>query len=233
MPAEPDNLALRAARLLRSSTGIRAGVSIKLHKQLPVGGGIGGGSSDAATVLVGLNHLWRCGLNTRQLAALGRLLGADVPLFVFGRGSYAEGSGEILTHRDYPESWALVATACHCDTGRVFSELDLTETAKSQKIEGRVETGYNFCEQTVVRIYSEVGSLLRWARNYGKAWLTGTGGSVIVPRANRSQAVQLLNDLPNRWSGRAVHLVNRSPLLKYLSATDNGVVSDQSKYNGA
>ncbi len=212
LPAE-DNLVLCAARLLRAACGTSRGAELRLHKRIPVGGGLGGGSSDAAAVLVGLNHLWSLGLSRRQLAQLGLQLGADVPLFVHGRAAWAEGAGELLYPLDFPERQLLVLAPGAVSTAEIFASPGLTRDSKPIKI--TVPTGgdaRNDCEQTVCERHPEVAGALAWLRQFGDASLTGTGGCVFASFTGPAEADALLRRLPSKWRGYRVRSLNRSPL---------------------
>ena len=213
--AGEQNLCLRAARVLQSYCDSRLGAEIQLLKRLPIGGGLGGGSSNAAAVLLGLNRLWDCRLSRSELAALGRLLGADVPLFVYGHAALAKGVGDALLPQEFPEQTLLLIYPCACDTRRVFAALELTSEAKPPTIEGRSavpDNGHNDCEATVVALYPPVAQALAWARRHGSAWLTGTGGCVVLPLPDDKTAQVLSGQLPDGWCSWVTRTVNRSPL---------------------
>ncbi|MCU7960186.1 MAG: 4-(cytidine 5'-diphospho)-2-C-methyl-D-erythritol kinase [gamma proteobacterium symbiont of Bathyaustriella thionipta] len=213
-----QDLSIRAARLLQRHSGCPLGVRIKLHKCLPMGAGLGGGSSDAATVLVALNHLWQLGLGVQELAALGLRLGADVPLFVFGYSSWAEGVGEKLQPMKLPAAWYLVLTpAVQVSTQTIFAAEDLTRNSSPIKIRDFLD-GYeqNDCQASVVSRYPQVADALQWLSQHAPARLTGTGSSVFAAFAERQQAEQLLAELPEHWQAFVARGVNRSPLLRFL-----------------
>ncbi len=218
VPADAD-LTVRAARLLQRATGVRQGATIRIAKHLPMGGGLGGGSSDAATTLVALNHLWRTGLTLAELAELGLTLGADVPVFVHGRAAWAEGVGEQLTPVDLDESWFVVlAPACHIATGAVFNDPDLTRNSPPITItDFMTGAGGNDCEAVVYRRYPEVAAAARWLAQYGQSRLTGTGACVFAAFPEASSAERMLAWLPSGWTGFAARGCNRSSLHEHLA----------------
>ncbi len=218
VPAEAD-LTVRAARLLQQTAGIRQGATIRIAKQLPMGGGLGGGSSDAATTLVALNHLWRAGLTLVKLAELGLTLGADVPVFVHGRAAWAEGVGERLTPVDLAEPWFVVLVpACPVATGAVFKDPDLTRNSPPITItDFMAGTGGNDCETVVYRRYPEVAAAADWLAQFGQARLTGTGACVFAAFPDGSSAERVLVRLPGNWTGFVARGRNRSPLHEHLA----------------
>jgi len=218
VPAAAD-LTVRAATLLRAATGTGAGVVIYNDKRLPVGGGLGGGSSDAATTLVVLNRLWSLGLNIDELAQLGLRLGADVPVFVHGQAAWAEGVGEILTPVMPPERWFLILTPpVTVSTADIFSDPELTRDTPRTKIPDLPEgTGRNDCEAVVRRRYPEVAEALDWLQAFATARLTGTGGCVFAAFDSKAGARAVADRVPAKWSSFVARGVNRSPLLSALA----------------
>ena len=218
VPEEQD-LCLRAARLLQAHTGVRAGVVIELDKRLPQGGGLGGGSSDAATVLVALNRIWGTGLDPDQLAALGLRLGADVPVFVRGFSAWAEGVGERLTPVDPPEPWYLVVVPpVSISTAAIFSDPELTRDTPPITIADFLSgAGHNDCEPVVRRRFPAVGAVLDLLRERGPARMTGTGACVFLPLADAVAAHALDAELPPDWERFIARGCNRSPLLARLA----------------
>jgi 4-diphosphocytidyl-2-C-methyl-D-erythritol kinase len=218
VPAEQD-LCLRAARLLQAHTGVRAGVTIELDKRLPLGGGLGGGSSDAATVLVALNRLWDTGLMPDQLAALGLRLGADVPVFVRGFAAWAEGVGERLRPASPPEPWYLVVVPpVSVSTAAIFSDPELTRNTPPITIADFLSgAGHNDCEPVVCRRFPVVDEVLAWLRRQGPARMTGTGACVFLPLADAAAARALDAQLPPDWKRFIARGCNRSPLLARLA----------------
>lgn len=193
-----SNLIVRAARLLQQESGTALGADIWLDKRLPMGGGIGGGSSDAATTLVGLNHLWQTGLDEDRLAALGLRLGADVPVFVRGRAAFAEGVGEQLQAVELSELWFLVAVPqVFVSTAEVFSAPELTRNTPPIKVRSLLEGGgHNDCQPVVEARYPEVRNALILLNKFVPARLTGTGACVFGSFPNRDDADKVARQLP-------------------------------------
>ncbi len=213
-----DNLIYKAALLLQQHSGHRGGANIHLDKRLPMGGGLGGGSSDAATTLVGLNQLWKTGLSTDQLAALGQHLGADVPVFVRGRTAWGEGIGEQLTPVQMPADWFLVITpACRVNTGDVFSHQALTRGTPVTKIRASFGRGpgndwRNDCQTVVESLYPEVKATRQWLDQHAPARMTGTGSCVFARFDSRESAEAVLKKRPAQLQGFVARGVNQSPL---------------------
>jgi 4-diphosphocytidyl-2-C-methyl-D-erythritol kinase len=219
VPAESD-LVIRAARRLAERKGSgRPGVAIEVRKCLPMQGGVGGGSSDAATVLVALNDLWNCGLKCNELAAIGVELGADVPVFVHGRAAWAEGVGEQLTPMDFPEPiYLLVQPDATVSTADVFKDPELTRDSPTIKIRDSLTTGgRNDCEPVVRRRFPVVAEALDWLGQFGPARLTGTGSCVFAVMPSDAAAHAALDCVPARWNGHVVRGLNRSPLIGRLA----------------
>jgi len=214
VPASAD-LCVRAATLLRQAVNGRAGVTIHNDKRLPLGGGLGGGSSDAATTLLVLNHLWGLGLSSGELARLGLSLGADVPVFVHGQAAWAEGIGEILTPVTPPEVWYLVLiTPVSISTAAIFSDPGLTRDTPRTKIPDLLSgAGHNDCEAVVRRRHPEVAAALDWLGGFSPARLTGTGACVFAAFETQADAQAVAAQLPANWSGLVARGTNRSPLL--------------------
>lgn len=218
--ARQDNLIIKASELLcphrkRSEYG----VDIELKKVLPMGGGIGGGSSNAATTLLALNQLWECDLSIDQLAKFGLQLGADVPVFVRGRSAFAEGVGEQLQAIDIPSHYYLVIKPpCHVSTAEIFSDKQLTRNTSAITIAAVFEQGYrNDCEPVVRRLYPSVSDTLDWLNQYASARLTGTGACVFARFDSRSSAEQVMGKLPAELQGFVAKGVNLSPTHKALN----------------
>jgi len=214
VPASED-LCVRAAALLLEATKYRAGVTIYNEKRLPVGGGLGGGSSDAATTLLVLNRLWALGLQPDELARLGLVLGADVPVFIQGQAAWAEGVGEILTPVTPPESWYLVVVPpVSVSTAAIFSDPGLTRDTPRTKIPDLISAvGQNDCEAVVRRRHPDVGAALDWLSAYSPARMTGTGGCVFAAFEAEADAQAVAAQVPANWSGFVARGINRSPLL--------------------
>ena len=217
--AEHEDLTVRAARLLQEESGCRSGVSISVEKRLPVGGGLGGGSSDAATTLLVLDRLWGVNVGPERLRRLGLRLGADVPVFLEGSSAWAEGIGERLTPIDLPESWyVVVVPGCHVSTKAVFSSPYLTKDNERITMEQfRFVRQENDCADVVVEMYPLVGMALKELSRYGKAKLTGTGACVFLSFEEKADAHRAAQALSRRWEVFVCKGVNRSPLHKRLA----------------
>lgn len=222
-----QNLIMRAARLLQSQTGSRAGANIELIKRLPMGGGLGGGSSDAASTLLGLNQLWNLQLDLDALAQLGVQLGADVPVFVHGRSAWAEGIGDQLHAIALPERWfAVMIPACQVSTADIFSDQALTRSTPAIRIRASLDPVMdmdcrNDCEPVVARRHPEVAQALEWLSDHAPARLTGTGACVFASFADEHSAQQVLDCLPAGYSGFIARGVNQSPAHRALKTGHN------------
>lgn len=212
--AAEDNLIMRAARLLQQVSGTLQGADIRLDKRLPMGGGIGGGSSDAATTLVGLNHLWQTGLTLEQLAELGLQLGADVPVFIHGRAAWAEGVGEQLTPVELDEPWYLVVVPpCHVSTAEIFSDERLTRDTPAITLAAfREHGGRNDCLPVVMTRYTEIRNTLILLNNYCEAKMTGTGSCLFGAFPNEREADKVRARLPATLQTFVAKGCNVSPL---------------------
>jgi len=209
-----DDLAVRAAQRLRRACGTRLGVDITLEKRLPLGGGLGGGSSDAATTLLALNDLWRAGLSRERLLALALELGADVPVFVGGRNALAEGIGERLVPLDLPPAWYLVLIPpVPVPTARIFSDNQLKRDSKPIKITAfSVEQAGNDLEPVVCREYPEVARHLAWLRQAAPAWVTGSGACVFAAFPGEQAARRVWDQAPGGMRGFIARGLERHPL---------------------
>lgn len=214
-----DNLIYKAARLLQQHSHCPKGADITLHKVLPMGGGIGGGSSDAATTLLGLNQLWGLNLPLEELANLGRQLGADVPVFIHGRSAWAEGIGEQLTPLDLPEDYFVVLTPdCHVATAKIFSHKGLTRDTPVIKVAAFLEQGgHNDCQPLVQNLYPEVDKALNWLVKFADAKMTGTGACVFAKVDSQEQGQKILEQAPSNLKGFVAKGVNLSPTHRQLS----------------
>lgn len=213
-----DNLIVKAARLLQQHTNCSQGVTIWIDKILPMGGGIGGGSSNAATVLLACNYIWNTKLPENELAQLGLQLGADVPIFVHGKATLAEGVGEKFTDMNPPEPWYLVVyPGVHVNTGTIFNHPELPRnTAKLASTDILHSDLGNDCQQLVSKTYPQVEKALRWLLEYAPSKLTGTGSCVFAPFQTQQQAHQTLLDLAEPMTGFVAKGCNISPLHKAL-----------------
>ncbi len=222
--AEETDLCVRAARALRAATGSTLGVDIDVDKRIPMGAGLGGGSSDAATCLVALNRLWGIDWPLSRLAALGLSLGADVPVFVQGRAAWAEGVGEILTPLEPPEApveanYLIIKPNVFVSTAEVFQDSELTRNSPPITIHGFLASGgRNDCLGVVRRRYPEVAQALDWLSAFGTARLTGTGACVFVALDSVERGQALMSQIPASWEGYLVRGLNESPLLERLAA---------------
>ena len=222
--AEEQDLCVRAARLLQSETGCRLGADIAVEKRIPMGGGLGGGSSDAATTLIALNRLWSLGLSRTRLMQLGLRLGADVPVFVFGENAFAEGVGEELQAYPLPDAWYVVLfPPIQVPTAQIFAQLDfahpeLTRDKVSITMRALFEQQqavrqlHNDLQSVVCDLYPEVAHYLASLNKFGKAMMTGSGACVFAEFANRSQAEAVMTQLPHGMSGVVAQGLANHPL---------------------
>jgi 4-diphosphocytidyl-2-C-methyl-D-erythritol kinase len=212
--AAADDLTVRAAQALKAATGTRAGADITVLKRIPLGAGLGGGSSDAATTLVALNELWRCGLSLGELSCLGLQLGADVPVFVQGFSAWAEGIGERLIPVTLPERWyVIIYPGVSMSTREVFQDPELTRNSPLITIRAFFESGgHNDCEGVVRARSPEVAEALEWLGRAGSAHLSGTGSCVFTAHASAADAERLAAQVPDRWRSFVARGLNTSPL---------------------
>ncbi|MCW8918377.1 MAG: 4-(cytidine 5'-diphospho)-2-C-methyl-D-erythritol kinase [Gammaproteobacteria bacterium] len=217
--APEQDLVVRAARLLQQRSGCQLGADIRVEKRLPLGGGLGGGSSDAATVLVALNRLWGVHLPLGELAELGLQLGADVPVFVHGHAAWAEGVGEILQPVELPEPWYLVIIPpVEVSTARIFSDPQLTRECQAIKIRAFLAgEGENVCQPVAARHYPEIAQALAWLGHFATARMTGTGSCVFAAFDTREGAETVYRQLPAGWRGFVAKGSNRSALHSRLA----------------
>jgi len=215
-----DDLVVKAARLLKKYCNSPLGVDISVEKVLPMGGGLGGGSSNAASVLVGLNDLWGCGLNQQELMELGVQLGADVPVFIFAQSAWAEGVGERLKPIDLPKKWFLVLKPkINVSTAKVFANSQLRRDCATITIRdflaGQTD---NVCEKPVREMYSEVDEAWRDLAKYGESKLTGTGACVFAAFDSQEQAEKAFSVLSEKWDGFVAKGMNQTPLREFFPA---------------
>lgn len=215
---ESEELSVRAARLLQASAGIRQGVDISLDKHIPVGGGLGGGSTDAATTLLVLNRLWKVGASSRQLAHLGLKLGADVPFFLFGKSAFAEGIGEQLTELELAPAWYVVLIPpVVVSTAAVFASPELTPNSKTIKISSfSAGFGRNDLEPIVCKRHGDVAAHLAWLKQFGDARMSGSGSCVFAEFGTEREAQRVLSSVPEGMRGFAVRGLDRHPLTALL-----------------
>ncbi|MGO4152797.1 4-(cytidine 5'-diphospho)-2-C-methyl-D-erythritol kinase [Cupriavidus sp. YAF13] len=219
VPAQSD-LIVRAAQALQQAGGTRFGADIAIAKRLPMGGGIGGGSSDAATTLLALNHLWGLGLGRDELKRIGLSLGADVPFFVHGENAFAQGIGEELTTVELPESWfVIIHPRQHVPTAAIFSDKRLTRDTAITIIAdftgctNKFGFGRNDLEAIATVKFGEVARALEWLRQYSPhARMTGSGACVFARFNDEQTAQQVLDRLPPEWDGRCAKSLSQHPL---------------------
>ncbi len=221
---EAADLVVRAALLLKSAAGVRAknlGADIAIEKRLPLGGGLGGGSSDAATTLIALNHLWQTGFSRNELMALGLKLGADVPFFLFGRNAFAEGIGEALVAVDTPDCWYIVLEpGVSAPTAAIFSDPELTRDTKPVRItdfpKAPVGFGKNDLQVVATRLFPPIAEAIEWLRQYGDAKMTGSGACVFCAFSQEHQADEVLQAVRKtgsaQWKAWKAKSIERHPL---------------------
>ncbi|OOV86449.1 4-(cytidine 5'-diphospho)-2-C-methyl-D-erythritol kinase [Oceanospirillum linum] len=220
-----DNLVTRAAHrliLFCREKGFRqplSDISVQLDKKIPMGGGLGGGSSDAATTLLGLNHIWQLGCSIDELAKIGLALGADVPVFVRGFAAWAEGVGEKLTPIEPKEvCYLVICPECHISTQEIFCHPELTRDTEIMTITRALDQGgHNDCESIAKATYQEVAQALDWLSQYGKSQMTGTGACIFAGFNDQESAEAVLAALPDHWQGFIAWGKNRSPLHEALA----------------
>ena len=224
--AEDDDLSVRAARLLQTTIAARTGqvvpgADIAITKRLPMGSGLGGGSSDAATTLIALNHLWGNALTQAELIALGLQLGADVPFFIFGRNAFAEGVGEELVAVDTPEVWyVVIEPGVMVPTAAIFGSTDLTRDTKPVKIadfsRAQIGFGKNDLQNVAMALFAPVAEAVAWLGHYGDARMTGSGACVFCAFAHEHEANATLAAVPGRskvWKAWKARALTQHPML--------------------
>ncbi len=213
VPPETD-LTLRAARLLQAATGCRQGVDIRTQKRLPMGGGLGGGSSDAATVLLALNQLWQLNLPRHTLQDIGLTLGADVPVFIFGRPAFATGIGDELTECAVPDAWYVVLhPGVSVPTAKIFSHQGLTRNSTPSIMRALQTTQRkNDMQSVVCQMFPEVADCLAKASEYGSAMMTGSGACIFLEYDTEAQAGAVFQSLSHSYTGFLAHGLQHHPL---------------------
>lgn len=218
---EEDDLIVRAARLLQDKACARGlalrGVEIRIDKQIPMGGGLGGGSSDAATALMALNQLWQLGMSRSELMALGLTLGADVPFFLLGQNAFVEGIGEQLLPLDTPDSWFVVIhPGVSVPTPVIFGSPELTRDSKAVRIADFSKSPFGFGKNDLqviaARMFPAVADALDWLSQHGEARMTGSGACVFCRFDSEPRAKAALQALPSDWRGWVVKSLPRHPL---------------------
>jgi 4-diphosphocytidyl-2-C-methyl-D-erythritol kinase len=229
VPEESD-LVIRAARLLKSEAGRsrdtrNLGADIAIEKRLPMGGGLGGGSSDAATTLIALNHLWETGFNRAELMALGLRLGADVPFFVFGQNAFAEGVGEKLSPLGTPDCWyVVIEPGVAAPTASIFASPELTRDSKPVRItdfpEASIGFGKNDLQVVASKLFPPIAEALKWLQRFGEARMTGSGACVFCAFQYERDADKALDDVlmhgPGSWKAWKARSIERHPLSHLL-----------------
>jgi len=213
-----DDLIVTAAKALKEYTKTPWGADLGVEKNLPVGGGIGGGSSDAASTLVGLNKLWECNLSSGELQAIARSLGADVPVFVNGKNAWAEGIGDRLTEIDLPVKWyLLIHPRVHISTAKLFSSEQLTRDKAILKIRDFPDTDTsNVFEEVARKQYPEVDAALHWLGKFAKPKMTGTGSCIFSSFDSQEDANKVLSQVPKQWKALVAESVSKSPMLTVI-----------------
>ena len=217
---EDQDLVVRAARALQQASGTRLGAEISVRKRIPMGGGLGGGSSDAATTLLALNQMWATGFSAAKIAEFGAALGADVPVFVMGTSAWAEGIGERLSPVSLgPESWYLVIfPGVLVPTASIFQAPELTRNSPPTTMRGFLETGgRNDCEAVVRARFPAVGEALDWLGRHAPARLTGTGSCVFAKFSRAADAERVAARVPDTWRAWVARGLDTSPLLEELA----------------
>lgn len=223
--AADDNLIVKAAKALQQYSACNKGVTITVDKHLPMGGGIGGGSSNAATTLLALNEIWQLNANKETLKSIGLQLGADVPIFIHGKTAWAEGVGENLTNLQVIEKWyVLLIPNCHVSTAEIFSHSQLTRDSKILKIATFLEQGNeamfrNDCETLVKRLYPEVDEAIAVLSEFGSARMTGTGACVFAAFATKEEADAVCQQIPAHIQSLVTKGKNHSPTLEALASS--------------
>jgi len=225
--AEADDLSVRAARLLQAAAVAQGnkrkipGVNISIEKFLPLGGGLGGGSSDAATTLIALNHLWETHFTRQELMNLGLQLGADVPVFVLGQNAFAQGIGEVLAPVATRHYWfVVIEPGVVVPTAKIFGAAELTRNSKPVTISdfstGPDGFGKNDLQAVAVKLFPPVGDAIEWLSNYGDARMTGSGACVFCALDRQEQADAILKVLPKGWKAWKAQAIERHPLAHLL-----------------
>lgn len=211
---EQDDLIIRAAQLLQQAYQVKQGVSISCQKNIPMGGGLGGGSSDAATTLMALNRLWGLSLTTNELQDLGVKLGADVPVFIFGKSAWGEGVGDKLVPIDLPVPWYLIIhPQIFVSTAQIFASQDLTRDCHPLTIRAFLQgEGGNVCQPVATKLYPEIQQAIDWLNRFAPAKMTGTGACVFAAFDTKADADSALQQLPESWSGYVAKGMNTNPV---------------------
>ena len=220
--AAPEDILLRAAELLHARFKVRKGVNINVDKCIPIGGGLGGGSSNAATCLLALNRLWGLELSLEQLAEIGLELGADVPVFIHGRAAWATGIGEVLETIDLEEPiYLVIDPKIEVSSAKIFGAQELTRNNDPLTIRAFLRgSGSNVCEPVVRKWYPGVGEAIDWLGQYANAKMSGTGACVFAAFDSHEQAETVKSKVPKRWIAHIAKAMNRNPVHQQLGLLD-------------
>jgi 4-diphosphocytidyl-2-C-methyl-D-erythritol kinase len=213
--SEAEDIVIQAAELLQERFRVDRGVRISIDKRIPIGGGLGGGSSNAATTLLALNQMWSLNLGLTELAEIGLDLGADVPVFVMGRAAWASGIGEQLSPIELSEPWYLVIhPGVQVSTAKIFAAEELTRDCDAITIRAFLSgSGINVCEKIACNLYPEIQLAIDWLNQYGNARMTGTGACVFAAFDSLEQAEGVVSRAPSQWDSFVVKAMNKNPVL--------------------
>jgi 4-diphosphocytidyl-2-C-methyl-D-erythritol kinase len=213
--SEAEDIVIQAALLLQQKFCVEMGVQISIDKRIPIGGGLGGGSSNAATTLLALNQLWNLDLELTELAAIGLGLGADVPVFVMGKAAWATGIGEQLSSIELSEQWYLVIhPGVQVSTAKIFASEELTRDCDAITIRAFLSgSGINVCEKVACKLYPEIQLAMDWLNQYGKARMTGTGACVFAAFDSLEQAEGVVSRAPEQWGCFVAKAMNKNPVV--------------------
>jgi 4-diphosphocytidyl-2-C-methyl-D-erythritol kinase len=215
---ENEDIALRAAQALQKRSLVTKGAEISINKRIPIGGGLGGGSSNAATTLLALNRLWGLNLSISELSEIGLELGADVPFFLNGYSAWATGIGEQLTGIDLPEPWYLtIDPGVAVSTAEIFAAQELTRNCDAITIRAFLEgSGTNVCQPVACKRHVEIQQVIDWLGRYSVARMTGTGACVFAPFDSLEQAERVKSRVPSRWGSFIAKAMNINPVHQQL-----------------
>lgn len=215
---EQQNLIFQAARLLQNQYDVKQGVDIQLIKKIPMGAGLGGGSSNAATTLLALNSMWKLNLSTNQLMQLGRKLGADVPIFIYGLSSFAQGIGDEFTQTDFLEQYGLlIIPPAQVITAEIYADSELTRNTPLITISEFLRTGgHNDFEYVVCKRYPPVREAISWLKQFAPAKLTGSGSGVFAQFNTQDEALAIFRKMPQNFRGYVARIMNKSPLQAFF-----------------
>ncbi len=213
--SEAEDIVIKAAQLLQQKYRVEKGVQISIDKRIPIGGGLGGGSSNAATTLLALNQMWSLNLGLSELAEIGLDLGADVPVFVMGRAAWASGIGEQLSPIELSEPWYLVIhPGVQVSTAKIFAAEELTRDCDAITIRAFLSgSGINVCEKIACNLYPEIQLAIDWLNQYGNARMTGTGACVFAAFDSLEQAEGVVSRAPSQWDSFVVKAMNKNPVV--------------------